>query len=105
MARESDGGKGSRINVYPMPRPDKESPWSLMSWPRPDPLLIQDPNRETDINPERLFWRSSGILAYGAGHPHPVEEEHLLVTLHQLNNPVVPKRRGRPPKIRDEVAE
>ena len=106
MARESDGGKGSRINVYPMPRPTTESPWSLVSYPRPDESLVPDENREKEICEERLFWRSDGRLACGAGLPYFADERHLMVTRYELEHPPPPpKRRGRPPKVREMVSE
>jgi hypothetical protein len=99
MARESDGGTGSRIRVFPQPRAEVDSPWSLISYPRPDPALAPDPNRAMATAPHRLFWRETGVLAYGPNKPHPVDEEKHLVTWEELNNPQPPKRpRGRPRK-------
>jgi len=87
MARLSDGGTGSRIIVTPAQRPTTDNPWSLASFPYPDPELAPDPDRETAIDAERLFWRESRILAYGAGRPHPVDEEELLVTWDEMMKP------------------
>jgi hypothetical protein len=103
MARRSDGGIGNRIIVQPVDRATVESPWSLISYPRPDNALAPDESREEALAPERLYWRSSGTLAVAAGHPYYVDEKHLMVTRYELEHPpppVIPKRRGRPPKVR-----
>lgn len=99
MARRSDNGEGNRIIVSAPLRPDTLNPWSVATYPLPDPALASNPDREMAVSSERLYWRSTGALAYGAGLPHPVDEEHLIVNLQELHNPTpqVP-RRGRPRK-------
>jgi hypothetical protein len=99
MGRASDGGIGSRIRIHPIPKEEKETPWSIATYPRPDPSLMPDPNRRMDTSPVRLFWRNTGVLAYGPNKPHPVDEESELVTWEELNNPTPRRRsRGRPRK-------
>jgi hypothetical protein len=87
MARLSDGGTGSRIIVSTPNRATTESPWSLESYPGPDPAFAVDSDRETAISLERLFWRESRTVAYGAGKPHPVDEEPLLVGWDEMMAP------------------
>lgn len=98
MARTSDGGTGSRIIVSNPGPATTESPWSLASYPYPDPTRVVDPDRETAISVDRLFWRESRILAYGAGKPHPVDEEAELWTWDEMMKPpdTLPKKRERP---------
>lgn len=79
MARKSDGGEGSIIRFYPMSDAIEDGTWSLATYPHPDSARVPAEDVEVAISPERLFWRSTGILAYGAGKPHPVSEEPLLL--------------------------
>jgi hypothetical protein len=83
MARLSDGKPGNRIIVTPMAHAADRSPWSIQSYPKPDPAFESD-KRQTTPTTERLFWRSDGTLAYRAGQDHPVEEESLLLTWDEL---------------------
>ena len=98
MARLSDGGTGSRIIVSNPDPPTIQNPWTLESYPYPDPTLAVDPDRETAVSLDRLFWRQSRTLAYGAGKPHPVDEEPLLWTWDEMMTPpdTLPKKRERP---------
>jgi hypothetical protein len=67
-----------------MPR---NNPWSLQSYPYPDPDFEFDEDTELATSQERLFWRESKALAYGAGKPHPVDQEPMLVTWEELTRP------------------
>lgn len=101
MARLSDGGIGSRIIVTPLEDRARPIPWSIQSYPRPDPDYIEAAERETRVSENRLFWRRNGVMAYGAGQPHPIEEEPLLMEWDEIANPPVdeseqlPKKRER----------
>lgn len=87
MARLSDGGTGSRIIVTPRERATTEAPWSSGTYPRPDPSYGIAEGTEVTVSHERLYWRSSGVLAYGADKPHPVDEEPLLWTWAEMTTP------------------
>lgn len=89
MARLSDGGIGSIIRVFPAKRATEDSPWSAASYPYPDPDLAPDPFREMVLTVERLFWRSTGALAYGAGKAYPSDERAQLCTWAELTAPKV----------------
>lgn len=88
MARTSDGGTGSRVIVSPPRGLTHENPWSLQSYPYPDPDFEFDEETELATSDERLFWRDSRALAYGAGKPHPVDEESMLITWEELVRPL-----------------
>lgn len=103
MARISDGGTGSRIRVTPPNDTGPDVPWSLATYPYPDNAFAPDEERDVATAPERLYWRSNGVLAYAPNKPHYVDEEHLLVTWDELMAPPPPpeppkRGRGRPRK-------
>lgn len=105
--RRSDGGEGNRLIVQPFIQENRTNPWSIATYPLPDPDLEPDPDRVMAVNPERLFWRTTGALAYRAGGEHPVAEEHLLCTREHIGDPPPPppkvaKPRGRPRKNPDD---
>lgn len=97
MARVSDGGTGSRIIVSYPGSEQRGNVWSLQSYPYPDPDFNFPEDMELAYSEERLYWRESRTLAYGAGKMHPVEEEHLLIGWDELMKPpdTLPKPKGR----------
>ena len=98
MTRPSDGGIGSRLKVFPAENIDLGTPWSLASYPYPEPAFAPDEEREQAVAPERLYWRSNGSLAYAPNKPHFVDEEPLLVTWDELMAPPEPEPEPEPPK-------
>jgi hypothetical protein len=87
MARASDNGTGSRIIVSTPQQATVESPWSLSSYPYPDPDFAFPEDTELAYSEERLYWRDSRTLAYGQAKYHPVAQEPLLMTWSELSTP------------------
>lgn len=59
-------------------------PWTVSTYPNPDPRLAPDKDREYLKSDERLFWLSDGSLAVRAGKEYPADERHLMGTLGEL---------------------
>jgi hypothetical protein len=71
----------ARTNAH---RHNTKAPWSLQSYPYPDPSLAPDPYRGRSVAPERLFWRSDGSLAIRAGGEYYDDERDDMCTWDEL---------------------
>jgi hypothetical protein len=60
-------------------------PWSLETYPDPDPKLAPPKDVELLEATERLFWRSDGTLAFRAGAMYPASVADELMTAEELS--------------------